>query len=311
MTPHELGESASLDTLPYLAIYLKNGTDDDKRLAASAVQKLSKIYYREFHKLIPFLVQNLNNPKAQTRLYSLKALRDLEIHEKHYKIIKQVGLFDEKNYNRNLANEIIWIMEESKPDGHYDTALQELEDTAEAAPSEFATDEGFVYFIQEDFSYKVKIGKTKNLDQRLSTFDVKLPFNILLIHSINTKNMSYTEKLFHLHFDSKRVRGEWFDLNEEDISWIKQNAYTRKIDSSIHNEHFSKAQNKKPLYITDKQLDFLHTLIKGEGAMLTKPIRRLTKKEAQYLINHMNNGDILPEGMTNLIYRNLDAVQQG
>lgn len=92
---------------------------------------------------------------------------------------------------------------------------------------------GFVYIIREDYTGRYKIGKTKKLDARLKLFNVDLPFEVELVHSIHTQNCDETERLLHEHFAHKRVNGEWFDLTEEDIAWIKLGNYTEKINKSI------------------------------------------------------------------------------
>ena len=44
---------------------------------------------------------------------------------------------------------------------------------------------------------------------------------IKLLHSIPTKDTVEAEKGFHECFASKRIKGEWFKLTEEDINSIR------------------------------------------------------------------------------------------
>src|SRR5690606_25797996 len=68
--------------------------------------------------------------------------------------------------------------------------------------------EGYVYFLLADNGL-VKIGRTKNLQERLDHFTTKLPYELTLIHSIKTNNSVETEKYYHEKFKDKRTRGEW------------------------------------------------------------------------------------------------------
>jgi hypothetical protein len=74
---------------------------------------------------------------------------------------------------------------------------------------------GYVYLIRSEHGYK--IGKTKNLNQRLSTFGLKLPFPIELVHALRSNDITRCEWHFHDRFKRKRINGEWFRLTEEDI----------------------------------------------------------------------------------------------
>lgn len=78
----------------------------------------------------------------------------------------------------------------------------------------------YVYFIKSDYGYK--IGKTKNINNRLKTFDVKLPFDFELYSYIETKAMDDCESWFHELLKEKRINGEWFDLNEYDFIEIER-----------------------------------------------------------------------------------------
>lgn len=92
-------------------------------------------------------------------------------------------------------------------------------------------DAGFVYFAQLQGNPAIKIGKTTNVDRRLDDDIAKgLPVPVDRVHIIETMNHHETEKLFHNHFRyQRRSDGEWFDLTEKDIQWIKNREYL-KVD---------------------------------------------------------------------------------
>lgn len=125
---------------------------------------------------------------------------------------------------------------------------------------------GYVYFVQEHMNGTFKIGKTKNVEKRMNIFGVKLPFENKLIYLIKTGNHHQTEAAFHKHFADKRLEGEWFALNKEDISWIKEGKYTAEINQTIQVIEESKpvpakVENKEDKLLTDKQLEFAKTLL--------------------------------------------------
>ena len=94
--------------------------------------------------------------------------------------------------------------------------------------------EGYIYFIKEFHSNTYKIGKSKNIVERLRMFNVKLPFEWELIHSIKVDDYSLIEKLIHKEFSDKRISGtEWFNLDEEDIERIKNNDISEEIKTHL------------------------------------------------------------------------------
>ena len=79
---------------------------------------------------------------------------------------------------------------------------------------------GCVYLIREVEKGRIKIGKSKNVEKRLNYFSVALPFQIEEVHFIATKNYDELERHLHKKFARKRVNGEWFELNENDIEEV-------------------------------------------------------------------------------------------
>lgn len=109
MTPYELGETESKEAINYLIYYLKEGNPNEKRLAASAIKKLSINYKEECRETIPYLINNLKDLGPQVRQYTLKALKELELDKKYLQHIMNIKEKDEKEYNRSLAEEILKV----------------------------------------------------------------------------------------------------------------------------------------------------------------------------------------------------------
>lgn len=79
---------------------------------------------------------------------------------------------------------------------------------------------GEVYLFKSGRYYK--IGKTNDTVRRGTELRIQLPEKLDLIHSIKTDDPSGIEAYWHRRFDSKRMNGEWFDLNSSDIKAFKR-----------------------------------------------------------------------------------------
>lgn len=58
--------------------------------------------------------------------------------------------------------------------------------------------------------------------RRGNELKIQLPENLDLIHEIKTDDPSGIEAYWHRRFESKRMNGEWFDLNSGDIKAFKR-----------------------------------------------------------------------------------------
>jgi len=79
---------------------------------------------------------------------------------------------------------------------------------------------GHVYLLLADNGL-YKIGWAANVDNRILQLEPKLPYDLELIHSIKTDRPRTLERELHGKFADKRVRGEWFKLDTEDVAYIK------------------------------------------------------------------------------------------
>lgn len=85
---------------------------------------------------------------------------------------------------------------------------------------------GYVYLVKLDKHYK--IGISINPNDRLKEFTL-LPYPLEEICIERVKGYKTIEQELHTIFERKNVRGEWFELNEEDVLFIKNYLYQRKI----------------------------------------------------------------------------------
>jgi len=80
----------------------------------------------------------------------------------------------------------------------------------------------FVYLISSKNGL-TKIGIAKDVQSRLSSLNTASPIELSLLFYFNPKNARKAEEELHKRFSIKRVKGEWFNLSDGDISWIQKN----------------------------------------------------------------------------------------
>lgn len=78
---------------------------------------------------------------------------------------------------------------------------------------------GEIYLFKSGRHYK--IGKTNDTVRRGSEIRIQLPEKMELIHSIKTDDLSGVELYWHNRFKEKRMKGEWFRLNSQDVRAFK------------------------------------------------------------------------------------------
>lgn len=81
------------------------------------------------------------------------------------------------------------------------------------------TKRGFVYLIKNPTNNSMKIGRTKNLEQRLNSIRTGVPQAKLFAFK-EVDNFIYEEGRLHKKFKEKRIGREWFLLDDKDIKLI-------------------------------------------------------------------------------------------
>lgn len=62
-----------------------------------------------------------------------------------------------------------------------------------------------------------KIGKTQDLQKRLASYHTHLPVMFRIIRQYPAANMAHLEESLHIVFQHKRIKGEWFQLTNDDL----------------------------------------------------------------------------------------------
>lgn len=81
---------------------------------------------------------------------------------------------------------------------------------------------GVVYILKSAYGYKV--GRTRNVPARMRAFGVHLPIVYTIPLCAWFDDCHVAERRYHEMFASKRINGEWFDLNEHDIQQVRLRA---------------------------------------------------------------------------------------
>lgn len=82
---------------------------------------------------------------------------------------------------------------------------------------------GYVYILQS--AYGCKVGRTRNMPSRMRAFGVKLPILYTIPLCAWFDDHVEAESAYHRRFSEKRINGEWFSLQEEDIALIRERQY--------------------------------------------------------------------------------------
>ena len=99
----------------------------------------------------------------------------------------------------------------------------------------------FVYYILDEKSEAIKIGKANNIEDRLSTLQTGNANSLELIGYVKCKSEDDSllqESILHKKFNHLHIRGEWFKLHDD-------------ILTSIHGDKnfFKVKERRKPLVI--------------------------------------------------------------
>lgn len=62
-----------------------------------------------------------------------------------------------------------------------------------------------------------KIGKTHDLQRRLASYHTHLPILFRVVRQYPALNMAQLEESLHIVFQHKRIKGEWFQLTDQDL----------------------------------------------------------------------------------------------
>jgi predicted GIY-YIG superfamily endonuclease len=77
----------------------------------------------------------------------------------------------------------------------------------------------YVYLLLDGMNYK--IGITTNMDNRIKELQTGNSRNISVVFYYPINSAQKMEAMLHRKYKKKRVRGEWFNLNQIDVNHIE------------------------------------------------------------------------------------------
>lgn len=84
---------------------------------------------------------------------------------------------------------------------------------------------GYIYVIEDTKNNSCKIGVSKNnVKNRLSSMQTSNPNKLKILYKKKIKHYIKLEEMMHMEFKEKRLSGEWFKLNNDDIEYVKNKA---------------------------------------------------------------------------------------
>ncbi|MBI9033412.1 MAG: GIY-YIG nuclease family protein [Bacteroidales bacterium] len=84
-----------------------------------------------------------------------------------------------------------------------------------------ANTNGYIYFLNpENEKGPIKIGRARNIKQRINQLQTSLPYDLKLIGYIETSNYIELENDIHEKYKNKNLKREWFDLNLDEVKCI-------------------------------------------------------------------------------------------
>lgn len=80
---------------------------------------------------------------------------------------------------------------------------------------------GYVYLIEAIGCSRYKIGRAFNPAKRLNEMQTGSPFELAIVCIIPSDDTIRLESRLHREFAASRVKGEWFELGDLDIEYIR------------------------------------------------------------------------------------------
>ena len=156
------------------------------------------------------------------KLEKFPTIREIVVERKNDPELPSKGTFHRLGTKEELARKVMGYCKEKS--GH-DDVVELCRSILEKSTKEESSDDtslliGEVYLFKSGRYYK--IGKTNNTVRRGNELRIQLPEKMNLAHSIKTDDPSGIETYWHRRFESKRMQGEWFDLNTADVKAFKR-----------------------------------------------------------------------------------------
>jgi hypothetical protein len=140
-----------------------------------------------------------------------------------YGLIRCISICGKDTKAGIALREFIYLMfdhiEQTKIDLYVEhiSAMESVEIQEELKQVDKDLSGGIVYFIKDSHTGYIKIGRTNgDIATRLSQLQVGNPSELTLCKTIECDSRVMEKKL-HIHFAARHIRGEWFNISDEEI----------------------------------------------------------------------------------------------
>ena len=79
--------------------------------------------------------------------------------------------------------------------------------------------DGYVYIAYASTGH-YKVGRSVRPDERIQHFDTQMPVQVVRVHQFPAHTAAEAENALHEALSSCRVKGEWFDLSDEQVDLL-------------------------------------------------------------------------------------------
>jgi len=160
-----------------------------------------------------FLLKSLANLASE--LGKFPTTGDLRIKAYNSSDFPSHNTFKRFGNKSNLAQTLLKYATENDLENIIPLCMPEISEKVEKNDNSEAGEFGIVYLYKSGSHYK--IGRTNSLTRRNREIQLQLPIQAELIHRISTDDPIGIERYWHERFSEKRLNGEWFKLNSQDI----------------------------------------------------------------------------------------------
>lgn len=152
----------------------------------------------------------------------------------------------------------------------------------------------YTYIIQDIIQGYVKIGFSRNIEARLKRMQTDNANSLRLIGLIEGN----CEKILHNTFAASKIKGEWFECNEELHDWLKKEFNKKDM---IRNFKIKKEYPKGWLYRRKKSPYWFAKIVYYKGHKgCGKSTKRKEKENAKRWLNRYLNGWIIEYGLNEI-----------
>lgn len=137
-------------------------------------------------------------------------------HQELHEIIQELCKFYEGFSEEDIARHNQMALEREPSLAH--TGLADSVDSVKKPTDRPAS--GFIYLIQVKDATRYKIGLSIHPNKRLTKLSNSSPYEMVIVHTVAVENMTRAERFLHEKYKEKRVRGEWFELNQSEVAEI-------------------------------------------------------------------------------------------